>query len=103
MGSEEQVQKFLLLNKMEFDGTSNKLKVRKAEVLLTVIEIFNLVEEFMVDREESEVHKETEAHTLSGCGDEIPSLSPQRTYPRAPVRVGASRVLGVRGEIRPPY
>ena len=61
------------------------MKVRKAEVLLTVIEVFNLIEDFMVDRDGIAVRKGTEEHTHAvGVERERPSTPPQRAYPRAP-------------------
>ena len=39
------------------------IRVRRAEVLLTVIEAFNLIEDLMVDREEIRVRTGVEAKT----------------------------------------
>ena len=105
MGSDELVQALLMINQRRINGTPHKIKVRKAEVLLTVIEFFNLIEELMVDREELAVRKgvEARAHTV-GAEREKPNNAPQRAPPQVPSAGGGSaNSRGGWREQDPPY
>ena len=103
MGSDELVQALLMINQRRINGTPHKIKVRKAEVLLTVIEFFNLIEELMVDREELAVRKgvEARAHTV-GAEREKPNNAPQRAPPQVPSAGGGPLTLGEGGVSKTP-
>ena len=57
MGSDEKVEALIAINMRVIRGTPRVIRVRRAEVLLTFIEAFNLIEDLMVDREEIRVRK----------------------------------------------
>ena len=54
--NEDAVQRLMLLNHRGIDGTSFVIKVRKEEVVLTCMEILNIIEEHMEYREEIDLH-----------------------------------------------
>ena len=103
MSSYEQVQALLMVNQRQKDGTLQKIKVRKAEVLLSVIEVFYLLEDLMVDREELAVRKGPEARTNTvGAEREGANVAPQNSLSQAQTRGGGPVALGVVRATRTP-
>ena len=90
MSSDEQVQALLMVNKRQIDGTLQKIKVRKAEVLLSVIEVFNFLEDLMLDREELAVCKGPEARTNTVGAEREGANVALDPLPQAQTRGGGS-------------
>ena len=104
MSSDEQVQALLIVNQRQIDGTLQNIKVRKAEVLLSVIEVFNLLEDFKVDREELAVRKGPEDRTNTVGRRERGTTWPPRTpFPKRKLVLGGLVAVGVVRETRIPH
>ena len=98
MGSDEKVEALIAINMRVIRGTPRVIRVRRAEVLLTVIEAFNLIEDLMVDRGEILVRKGVEARANAlGWWGRVHRCTPYAP-PQLPRPVGGStspRVFGV--------
>ena len=95
MGSDEKMEALLAINMRVIQGTPRVIRVRRAEVLLTVIEAFNLIEDLMVNREEIQVRKGVEAKTHAVGVEEEKSrdVSPHASF-RCPVQGGFHQKQG---------
>ncbi len=93
------MEALLAINMRVIKGTTRVIRVRRAEVLLTCIEAFNLIEEMMIDKEELQIRKGVEArtHAVGVEGEESRDVSP-RASPQVPRSRGGlpkTRVVGV--------
>ena len=103
MGSDEKMEALLAINMRVIQGTPRVIRVRRAEVLLTVIEAFNLIEDLMVDREDIRVRKGVEArtHAVGVEGEESRDVSPHAS-PQVTRSIGGSPKTGLVGVSQKP-